>query len=180
MIIGPFDFRFVIDFIVVGPKIILIKRTKEPWMNHWNGVGGHIENGETAFEAVNREVTEEVGIDLQKTTRTTFAGIMTWETGVIEKYIPGMFMFVSVVLPNTRILTEERYTPEGVVTWKSLSWACSKSNKDVADNIPYFLPIIVSGVPPQRYHCVFVDGILKKVTSIELPKEADPDFRLPS
>jgi len=35
-----------------------------PFPNHWDLLGGHLENGETAEQALVREVKEEIGIEL--------------------------------------------------------------------------------------------------------------------
>lgn len=53
--------------VVVSPlihkdKILLIKRTKEPYTNFWALVGGKIEIGEDIEKAVIREIEEETGL----------------------------------------------------------------------------------------------------------------------
>jgi 8-oxo-dGTP diphosphatase len=37
-----------------------------PFPNHWDFVGGHLEEGETPEEALVREVKEEIGVDLKQ------------------------------------------------------------------------------------------------------------------
>ncbi len=43
-------------------EILLVKSFK--WKDHWTVPGGHIEVGETAENAVKREIKEEVGLDI--------------------------------------------------------------------------------------------------------------------
>jgi ADP-ribose pyrophosphatase len=43
-------------------KILMCKRKKEPYLGLCNFVGGHIESGESGFEAAYRELSEETGI----------------------------------------------------------------------------------------------------------------------
>ncbi|MEJ8562462.1 NUDIX hydrolase [Yoonia sp. GPGPB17] len=43
-------------------RFLLVKRKKEPNANTWGFPGGHVELGETGFEAAVRELAEETGI----------------------------------------------------------------------------------------------------------------------
>lgn len=45
-------------------KLLLVKRSKNPYKNCWNGIGGKIEEGETPFSAAKRECLEETNIHL--------------------------------------------------------------------------------------------------------------------
>ncbi len=45
-----------------GDTTILIKKNRPEWQKgYWNGIGGHIEEGETPSEAMSREFLEEAG-----------------------------------------------------------------------------------------------------------------------
>lgn len=46
-------------------KILMCKRTKEPYKGKFNLVGGKLENGENELEAAYRELNEETGITKQ-------------------------------------------------------------------------------------------------------------------
>jgi 8-oxo-dGTP diphosphatase len=50
--------------IVRDGKVLLIRRGKEPYKDHWSLPGGGVEPGETVREAVKREVLEETGLDV--------------------------------------------------------------------------------------------------------------------
>ncbi len=55
-----------VDAIVVRDgKILLIRRANEPFRGRWALVGGFVECGETAENAVVREVKEEVGLEVK-------------------------------------------------------------------------------------------------------------------
>lgn len=44
-------------------KLLLSKRTIEPFLGWWDLVGGYMSGGETPEEALKREIKEELGVD---------------------------------------------------------------------------------------------------------------------
>ena len=54
----------VLVFLARGEKVLLLKgaANKHVWPNLYNGLGGHVERGETILEAATREVFEESGL----------------------------------------------------------------------------------------------------------------------
>ena len=44
-------------------ELLLLFRLKEPYKGRLNGIGGHVEEGETPGKAMRRECIEETGID---------------------------------------------------------------------------------------------------------------------
>lgn len=51
--------------IVHDRRLLMILRAREPSKGEWSFPGGRIEFGETVFEAVTREVEEEVGVEVE-------------------------------------------------------------------------------------------------------------------
>ena len=51
--------------IIKENKVLLTKRNIKPYKDYWCLPGGHMEGGETAKEAVRREVKEELGLDFR-------------------------------------------------------------------------------------------------------------------
>lgn len=45
-------------------KILLMNRNKEPYMGWWAFPGGKVEQGESTLNAVVREISEEIGLDI--------------------------------------------------------------------------------------------------------------------
>ncbi|MBN1135012.1 MAG: NUDIX hydrolase [Anaerolineae bacterium] len=48
-----------------GPRILLIRRNREPGKGHWTFPGGAVELGETVRDAVYREALEETGLQVE-------------------------------------------------------------------------------------------------------------------
>ena len=46
-------------------KILLLKRSVEPFKGCWHLVGGHVEENETLKEALKRELKEETNLDIE-------------------------------------------------------------------------------------------------------------------
>ena len=58
--------------VVVGRKVVLIRRAKAPFMDKLVLPGGHVEESETTREACIRELQEEIGLEVEDETRLTF------------------------------------------------------------------------------------------------------------
>lgn len=68
--------RYVVGFLFDhdGDEVVLIKKNRPAWMKGlWNGVGGHVEDNETDYEAMVREFKEETGVLI--TTWTPFSTV---------------------------------------------------------------------------------------------------------
>jgi 8-oxo-dGTP diphosphatase len=78
----------VLIFITHESSVLLIKGapSKRLWAGKYNGVGGHVENGEDILTAAKRELLEETGLKAQ----LRFAGTIVVDTGKN----PGVVLFV--------------------------------------------------------------------------------------
>ena len=142
----------------------MLYRSKPPNQHRWNGLGGKIQLNETPWACVQREVMEEAGIDLQVAQCLRFAGIVTWAAG-IDPTSPGigMYAFIAELPPGWATWEGDYTTPEGLLCWKPISWACDPQNTTVVDNIPHFLPGMLTRQVPHEYYCDYQDGRLANV-----------------
>ena len=100
-------------FVTKGEQVLLLKGapTKKLWANHYNGFGGHIEQGEDVLTAAERELKEETGI---KTSGLWLCGTLIVDTGEnvgIAIYILRGEYLTGEILPSQ----------EGVPQWFSIS-----------------------------------------------------------
>ncbi|OGY23509.1 MAG: hypothetical protein A2172_04855 [Candidatus Woykebacteria bacterium RBG_13_40_15] len=73
----PKILNVVIGAIVKSGKLLLIKRNKEPFVEHWGMAGGKIEFGEDYDKAIVRELEEETGLEV------SFESLR----GIVEEFI---------------------------------------------------------------------------------------------
>lgn len=140
----------------------MLHRRFPPNQGLWNGVGGHIEPGETPQQAVIREVAEETGYRISN---PEFVGLLTWDGFEIP---PGGIAIFTAVVPHKDFVNNH----EGDLAWKSREWACSAP--EVVNNIHVFLPKILAGEPPLHFHFSYHDGVRIKDQIAAIP----PDFNL--
>ena len=152
---------FTLCFLLYEDQVLMLHRRFPPNQGLWNGVGGHVEPGETPRQAVIREVFEETGYRIE---RPQFAGYLTWDGFEIE---PGAIAIFTAEVESPDFITNH----EGELAWKPKDWACS--SPDVVDNIHVFLPEILAGKPPQHFHFSYLDGVRVQDQILELPADFD-------
>ena len=154
---------FTLCFLLHGEDVLMLHRRFPPNQGLWNGVGGHIESGETPRQAAIREVAEETGYHIEN---PEFAGLLTWEGFEIP---PGAIAIFTAEVPHPDFVTNH----EGDLAWKPREWVCT--SHDVVDNIHVFLPPILAGEKPQHYHFCYQDGQRIEDIITLLPPDFDPE-----
>ena len=67
-------------------KVVLIEKTHPGWQKgKWNGIGGHIEEGELPKDAMQREFNEEAGVLIHKSEILRYAK-MTFKDATVRVY----------------------------------------------------------------------------------------------
>jgi 8-oxo-dGTP diphosphatase len=138
---------FTLCFLLNGDDILMMHRNFPPNQGLWNGVGGHIEPGETPRQAIIREVAEETGYAISD---PQFAGLLTWDGFEIP---PGGIAIFTAEVPHREFVTNH----EGELAWVTREWACTAP--EVVDNIHVFLPMILAGETGLHFHFSYRDGV---------------------
>lgn len=152
-------FKYTLAFIKRKDEILMLNRNKSPWMGSWNGVGGKVNENETAINCIIREVYEETGINVNKED-VIDKGYVTWNSN--EEYNNGLHVYL-INLDDNFIYVTPRKVLEGILDWKKIDWISDFENYGVCDNIPYFINDVIFNKNRYNHKCIFDDKILIEV-----------------
>jgi 8-oxo-dGTP diphosphatase len=130
----------VLCFLLDGDAVLLLRGApgKALWAGLYNGVGGHMEPGEDPYQAAQREIREETGLEVSE---LRLGGILH----VSLSQGPGVLVFCFVGRAPTR---EVRPTVEGALEWVPLE---RLRELPLVEDLPLLLPRLLSaraGDPP--------------------------------
>jgi 8-oxo-dGTP diphosphatase len=135
----------------------MLLRNKAPNRGLWNGVGGHLENGESALCGCLREVQEETGFVLDD---LKFRGVLTWHGYEVPS--GGLYVFMA---------RAPKYEPvqndEGILGWKNRDWVFSSD--EAVTNIHYFGPYIFEDTLPCIHHFAYKNAEIQSYQRFNLP-----------
>ncbi len=123
-------------FLFRGDNVLLLRgaSTKRLWAGLFNGVGGHVEQGEDVDTAARRELFEETGLMPDK---LWLCGTLTVDTDTN----PGVCVFVFKGESQGLKLPESR---EGSLEWVKVS---NLAQLPLVSDLPVLLPKILSMQP---------------------------------
>lgn len=113
-------------------QILLLEGAKDKkiWAGYWNGLGGHVEQGESILHAVKRELIEESGLVAEK---LIYCGQVLVDTGQDR----GIIFFV---FKAKKLSGEITASLEGRLAWHSLQ-AALKLN--LVEDLYTLLPLVM-------------------------------------
>jgi len=152
-----FPLDFTLCFLTRPGEVLLLHRSKPPNQGKWNGVGGHIEPGETPLAACLREVQEETGYRVES---ARFGGLLTWQGFEISP--GGLYLFTAAAPAGAAVSGME-----GQLEWQPNAWAGSAP--EVVDNLHYVLPPLLDSAAPAVYHFEYAAGHIRRHTRHPLP-----------
>jgi 8-oxo-dGTP diphosphatase len=136
-----------LTFITRGDKVLLIKgaQAKRLWAGLYNGIGGHIEQGEDITSAAHRELLEETGL---VAARLRLCGVITVDTQVNPGV--GIYLYLGEYLSG-----ELKASAEGSLEWVSKA---DILNLPLVADLPVILPKLLGmclGDPPLSAHSFY-------------------------
>lgn len=140
----------------------MLNREFPSWMGIWNGVGGKVEEGESARGAIIREVNEETGLTL---TDPAFKGIVSWIVDGVG--VDGMYLYVAE-LPEDEPFPTPVKTEEGILDWKEYDWIMHPKNVGVTSDIPKYLKHLLYDDAIYEHRCYYKDGKLINHETVEM------------
>lgn len=121
-------------FLVNQGDVLLLRGapSKRLWANKLNGIGGHLEPGETPIEGARREISEECGIEAPALKLRGIVHVCA------PKDAQGIMLFVYVGNTTSRTVWSG---PEGRLEWHPLE---ALPEQELVEDLPELIPRVIT------------------------------------
>jgi len=126
----------VLCFVTSGPEVLLLRGApgKRLWAGKYNGLGGHVERGESVHAAARREIREEAGLEVS---RLRLRGVIAVDAGPTT----GIGLFVFTAEAQGRAV---KASAEGTLHWARPD---QLAELDTVEDLPVLLPFVLARPP---------------------------------
>jgi len=134
----------VLCFVTSGDEVLLLKGApnKKLWAGKYNGLGGHVERGESVHAAARREIWEEAGLAV---TDLRLCGVIMIDV----EAGPGIGMFVFNATAASRAVTA---SAEGALAWVPRGQVAELETVEDLPRLIHFVFGQPPGAPPFGGH----------------------------
>ena len=150
-------------FIFQGDSVLLIRYSKQKgsWAGKLNGIGGHIQPGETILQSAKRELREEIGLGI--------SGLQLCGTVLIDiSDKKGVGLYIFAVNLDHKPEEELTASEEGIPVWVPVS---DLSGSELMEDIPL---LIEKSLKVLHSRQLPFSGVYRQQTSGELEMYFDP------
>jgi 8-oxo-dGTP diphosphatase len=130
---------YTLAFCFSGGDVLLVKRKRPPFAGHWNGLGGKIEDGESARQSIQRELCEEASIEQRALSRIHYSGVVAWKTNLDTAWL-GMHLFGLRLRTSAVTRLQTSLSEEGTLCWISMSQITWPLTLPAVPNLPTIIP----------------------------------------